>query len=234
MKTLRLFALLDHLRAARRPLSADLLAQRLEVSVRTIYRDVLALQALGVPVRGESGMGYQLAAGYFLPPLHFDDDELEALMLGLRLLRARRGSGLRDVAERVTGKLAAVLGPERSGTFLDLNLAVVARDRASDQLAEAWGPQVRAAIRQRRIVYLHYHSLQERRSERRIWPLGLTMFEEAWLLTAWCEHAGDFRHFRLDRIVALQPTGERFPVRKGQRFQDYLHALATPADAASQ
>lgn len=105
MKSLRLFSLLDHLRSARRPVSAESLAQRLGVSTRTIYRDIASLQGIGAPIRGESGLGYQLEKGYFLPPLQFDAEEMEAIMLGLRLLAARRG-GAADSTMQSNGSLA--------------------------------------------------------------------------------------------------------------------------------
>ncbi|MCC5968851.1 MAG: YafY family transcriptional regulator [Pararhodobacter sp.] len=225
MKTLRLFALLDHLRTARLPVSAEVLAQRLGVSPRTIYRDIASLQAMGAPVRGESGIGYQLEPGYFLPPLQFDAEEMEAIMLGLRLLMARRGGGLREPAERVIGKVAAALGDEEGARFQNLTLLAVARNRSADGLADQWGSIARAAIRERRIMQLAYRSLDGRKSTRRIHPLGLTLFDDVWLLTAWCETADDFRNFRLDRTGALDDTGERFRLRQGRRFQNYLARL---------
>jgi|TARA_R100000049_G_C1954708_1_gene106805 predicted DNA-binding transcriptional regulator YafY len=222
---LRLFALLDKLRAARRPVSAEVLAARLGVSSRTIYRDIASLQSIGAPIRGESGIGYQLEQGYFLPPLQFDSEEMEAIMLGMRHLIARQGGGLREAAERVTGKVAAALGVEGGEQFRNLNLLAVTRQRRSDQLADEWGSLVRLAIRNRRILELAYLSLDERESTRCIHPLGLTLFDDVWLLTAWCEISEDFRNFRLDRIKALAETGETFRLSHGKRFDDYLASL---------
>jgi predicted DNA-binding transcriptional regulator YafY len=225
MKTLRLFALLDHLRAARRPVSAEALAARFAVSPRTIYRDIASLQSIGAPIRGESGIGYQLEQGYFLPPLHFDAEEMEAIMLGMRHLIARKGGGLGDAAERVTGKVAAALGTEASEQFRHLNILVATRQREEDLLAERWGGLVRHAIRKRSVLDLVYFSLDGRESRRFVHPLGLTQFDEVWLLTAWCEIAEDFRNFRLDRIKAAAETGARFRQIPKQRFQDYLARL---------
>lgn len=224
MKTLRLFYLLDHLRAARHPLSAETLAQRLDVSVRTLYRDMATLTAIGAPVRGESGVGYQLEKGYFLPPLKFDPDEAEAIMLGLRLVMARNSAGLHDAAERVSGKIADAMG-EKGDNFLNLPLQAVTRNRSADAMATRWEGQLREMIRNRLIAELAYRDLAEKQSVRRVWPLGMTLFDEAWLLTAWCETRGDFRNFRMDRIDELRATGERFVARKGQRMQDYLSSL---------
>lgn len=225
MKTLRLFALLDHLRAARRPVPAEVLAARFAVSVRTIYRDIASLQSIGAPIRGESGIGYQLEQGYFLPPLQFDPEEMEAIMLGMRHLIARRGGGLREAAERVTGKVAAALGTETGARFRALNLLAVTRARDGDLQAEQWGALVRRAIRERSVLDLAYCGPEGRESRRLIHPLGLTLFDDVWLLTAWCESAADFRNFRLDRIKAMADSGTRFRQMPGRRFQDYLASL---------
>ncbi|MDD7969983.1 helix-turn-helix transcriptional regulator [Roseinatronobacter alkalisoli] len=225
MKTHRLFSLLDHLRSARRPVPAGVLAQRLGVSTRTIYRDVATLQEIGAPIRGEAGIGYQLEQGYFLPPLQFDTEEMEAIMLGMRHLMARRGGGLRDAAERVTGKVAASLGAEVGQKFQNLNLLAVTRHRAADVLAEQWGGMARRAIRARRVLQITYVSLEGRRSERRVQPLGITLFDDVWLLTAWCERADDFRNFRLDRVETMLETEEVFRPASGRQFKDYVLRL---------
>jgi len=225
MKSLRLFALLDQLRAARRPVSSEVLAQRLGVSVRTIYRDIASLQAIGAPVRGESGLGYQLERGYFLPPLQFDADEMEAIMLGLRLLRARNTGPLRDAAGRAEGKVASALGPDGGERFRTLPLLAVSRRKDADRVAAKWEGPLRRAIRDRSILILDYLSIEGRHSQRRIHPLGLTLFDDVWLLTAWCESAGDFRNFRLDRITGAADGGARFRPAKGRQFRDYLERL---------
>ncbi len=229
MKTLRLFSLLDQLRSARRPVSADVLAQRLGVSSRTIYRDIASLQAIGAPVRGEAGIGYQLEPGYFLPPLQFDDEEMEAIMLGMRLLMVRRGGGLREAAQRVTGKIADSLGASRGAdigeAFKSLDLLAVTRRREADELAENWGAATRRALREKRVLHLAYVGLDGRSSERRIHPLGITLFDDVWLLTAWCTLADDFRNFRLDRIAQMVVTDEVFRPERGRRFRDYLARL---------
>ncbi|WP_429911299.1 helix-turn-helix transcriptional regulator [Glycocaulis sp.] len=225
MKSLRLFAVLDELRAARRPVAAHTMAERLGVSERTIYRDIASLQAMGAPVRGEAGLGYQLEPGYFLPPLQFSPDEMEAVMLALRLLSARNEAALSAAAARARGKIAAVLGGEGSQRFHNLPLLAVSRSHDTDRSAEQWEGLLRQAIRERRVVDLSYNSLSEHQSERRVWPLGLTVFDEAWLLTAWCEQAGAFRNFRLDRMRAATLTDTRFQPAAGQRFADYLASL---------
>lgn len=225
MKSLRLFSLLDQLRAARHPVSSAVLAERLGVSVRTIYRDMASLQSIGAPIRGESGLGFQLEPGNFLPPLHFTADELEAVILGLRLLRARNAGALHDAASRAQGKLGATLGDAGRELLGDMPFMAVRRDSDVDRLAAGWEKLVREAIRERRVLEIAYNSLDERRTQRRIHPLGMTIFDDVWLLTAWCEVADDFRNFRLDRIGTAKDTGERFRPMKNRRFKDYIASL---------
>lgn len=195
------------------------------MSVRTIYRDMASLQSIGAPIRGESGLGFQLEPGYFLPPLHFTADELEAVMLGLRLLRARNTGSLHDAASRAQGKLAATLGDAGRDLLGDMPFMAVRRESDMDRLAQGWEKLVRIAIRERRVLDIAYNSLDEKRTQRRIHPLGMTIFDDVWLLTAWCKVAEDFRNFRLDRIEAARDTGERFRSVKSQSFKFYIASL---------
>lgn len=225
MKVFRLFALLDRLREASAPVSAEALADALEVSPRTIYRDMATLQAMGAPVRGEAGLGYQMERGYFLPPLRFDAEELEAIALGMRLVAARGDDGLRAAAARVSGKIGAASG-EGAGKVTDrLPLRAVTRERPQAGVVDRWLPELRRVIRERRIVTLGYVDLSRRETRRRVRPLGLTVFDEVWLLTGWCEAREDFRNFRVDRIATIEDTGERAPNERGRRFEDYLATL---------
>jgi len=225
MKVFRLFALLDRLREASAPVSAEALAHALEVSPRTIYRDMATLQAMGAPVRGEAGLGYQMERGYFLPPLRFDAEELEAIALGMRLVTARGDDGLRAAAARVSGKIGAASG-EGAGKVTDrLPLRAVTRGHPQAGVVHRWLPELRRVVRERRIVTLGYVDLSRRETRRRVRPLGLTVFDEVWLLTGWCEVREDFRNFRVDRLTALEDTGERAPNERGRRFEDYLATL---------
>lgn len=232
MKVFRLFSLLDHLRSAVLPVSAEVLARALDVSPRTIYRDMATLQAMGAPVRGEAGLGYQLERGYFLPPLRFDADELEAVMLGLRLVAARGDSSLLAAAERASGKIGATAAGDAGNLFQHLPLRAVSRRKAGEEIANRWLPLFRGAVRERRLVRFGYVDLEGRGSVRQVRPLGLTLFDEVWLLTAWCEHRGGFRNFRLDRIAEAVETGGRFRHESGRRFQDYLASLREPGPEA--
>ncbi|MFN3987702.1 MAG: helix-turn-helix transcriptional regulator [Rhodocyclaceae bacterium] len=225
MRTQRLLTLLEHLRGRAQPVAAERLAEELGVSVRTIYRDMAALQAMGAPLRGASGLGYQLEAGYFLPPLGFDADELDAIALGMRLVAARGDDHLADAARRVTAKLGSVLAPGARQRLARLPLrAVSAPDDTPPPLPGALRT-LRRAIRQHCVVHLHYRDLGGRDSTRAVRPLGLTVFDRVWLLTGWCEQRGDFRNFRIERIQALEVTARTFEPEFGRRFEDYLKRL---------
>lgn len=221
MRTVRLFSILDQLRGRRTPISAERLADTLNVSVRTIYRDIGTLQSMGAPVRGEGGLGYQIEAGYFLPPLHFDPDELDALILGIRMVSARGDEKLGLAAARVLGKIESVLSDERK--TLDQPLLAVGSGGTE---RKTYGlSALKEAIRNRKKTVLDYSDERGQHSRRTVRPLGLTAFEMAWILTGWCEHRLDFRNFRLDRIVSLEVTDVVFRREKGKEFSDYISCL---------
>jgi predicted DNA-binding transcriptional regulator YafY len=225
MKTLRLFSLLDRLRSASTPVSAEALADMLEVSPRTIYRDMATLVAMGAPVRGEAGLGYQLEKGYFLPPLHFDADELEAIMLGVRLVMARGDGDLGAAAQRVSGKISTTMQAGAGDRYKNLPLRAVSKLTEEHSKANLHLSFLRRAVRDRVVVTLEYLDLKDNITERIVRPLGLTMFDAVWLLTGWCESRNDFRNFRLDRISKVETAGQVFRHQKGQRFEDYLLTL---------
>jgi predicted DNA-binding transcriptional regulator YafY len=222
MRTARLFLVLDHLRAATGPVQARTLASALEVSERTIYRDMATLQAIGAPVQGEAGVGYQLEPGFFLPPLHLDVDEMDAVRFGLRLTLAKGDVRLRDAARTAAGKIASVLSGQDAAAFLEAPFRAVSKmdRRPLDKLA-----QLRGAIRKRAVLAVTYVDLEGDRTERICRPLGLTIFDEAWLMTIWCELRQDFRNLRVDRIEKVEPTGRVFRQETGKRFADYLRLL---------
>jgi predicted DNA-binding transcriptional regulator YafY len=210
MKTLRLFSLLDRLRSASTPVSAEALADMLEVSPRTIYRDMATLVAMGAPVRGEAGLGYQLEKGYFLPPLHFDADELEAIMLGVRLVMARGDGDLGAAAQRVSGKISSTMQAGAGDRYKNLPLRAVSKLTEEHSKANLHLSFLRRAVRDRVVVTLEYLDLKDNITERIVRPLGLTMFDAVWLLTGWCESRNDFRNFRLDRISKVETAGQVF------------------------
>ena len=221
MRTIRLFSILDKLRGRRTPISAETLAELLDVSVRTIYRDIATLQSMGAPIRGEGGLGYQIEAGFFLPPLHFDPDELDALILGIRMVTVRGDEKLGSAATRLLGKIEAVLS--EGAHALNQPLLAVGAGKKSET---AFGlTALKATVRHRKKVELKYQDDQGQESTRIVRPLGITAFELVWVLTAWCEHREDFRNFRLDRIQSFNELDSGFKREKGKEFSDYLRTL---------
>jgi predicted DNA-binding transcriptional regulator YafY len=222
MRLFRLFRLLDQLRVRTTPVPARGLAVLMGVSIRSIYRDIADLQAMGAPIRGEGGIGYVMERGYFLPSLGFDDEELDALALGLRLVSERSSSRLAAAATRASAKVASAIGDSARDNLLATPLE--AGPSAAGAQAKA-GPiydYLRDAIRRRGVMRIDYVALSGERSSRLARPLGLTAFDESWLLTIWCETARDFRHLRLDRIEGCEATGQTFTHERGKRFSDAL------------
>lgn len=173
---------------------------------------------MGAPIRGEGGVGYIMEPGYFMPSLRFDEEELSALALGVRLVATRTDPRMSEAARRAAAKIAPAVGEETHRAFLDNSFEAGPSDAANAPHLEA----LRDAIRRRKLLEIGYTSLSGKSSTRRARPLGLTVFDAVWLLTIWCEIARDFRHLRVDGIGALRETGERFRDERGKRFADCL------------
>ncbi len=217
----RLFQLIQILRR-RRVTTAARLAEELEVSLRTVYRDVRDLIASGVPIEGEAGVGYALR-GFDLPPLMFTQEEIAALVLGARLVESQGDPALKRAARDVLAKVAAVLPPdlERRVQSTPLFAPAFARD---EPLAALLGV-LRVAVETRETVAFSYKDKTGARSTRRARPLCLTYFAPNWLLTGWCETREDFRNFRLDRMENLTRTGERFDPAPGRDLDTFLRRV---------
>lgn len=213
----RLFLLLQELRRRRRARGREL-AEALEVSLRTLYRDIAALMAAGVPIDGEAGVGYRLRDGYDLPPLMFDRNEVEALVLGARIVSVQADPELAAAAERLLAKVEAVL-PEvlRDKVFATPLWAPSNFEAPAPGIAL---PDLRRAIEERRKLHFAYVDAGEARSRRTVRPLGLLYYGRVWLLAAWCELRDDFRNFRLDRIREAAVLEERFRDEPGKRLMD--------------
>lgn len=224
MRILRLFSILDRLRVNRRPVSAKTLADALGVSLRTIYRDMATLQSMGAPVRGEGGIGYQMEKGYFLPPLHFDPDELDAIILGMKLIAVRGDEQLADAAMSASSKITAALLEGDRDRFTESPLHAYLCPGEAPAAIPFLG-LIRRALRERLRLGIAYRDLKGQRSVRTIRPLGLTIFDKVWLLTAWCESKTDFRNFRVDRLESVKKTGASFPREAGREFHDFLQTL---------
>ena len=206
----RLLKLIQILRRHRRPVTAERIARELEVSERTIYRDIAGLMADHVPIRGEAGIGYVLSPGYDLPPLMFTADEVEALVAGMSWVEARADAGLAHAARDVLAKVAAVLPEALAPLVIERTVGAPAYGRKPcEDVVDV--SEIRRAVRERRKVVLDYADEKGARSERTIWPLAIGYFELTRVLVAWCELRCGFRHFRTDRMLAAEIAAARYP-----------------------
>jgi predicted DNA-binding transcriptional regulator YafY len=208
----RLLDLLQHLRRHRRPVGGAALAAELGISLRTLYRDIATLQAQGAAIDGAPGLGYVLKPGFTLPPLMFSADELEALVLGSRWVMDRGDARLANAARDVLAKVAAVL-PAELRHELDTAALVVAPGPALAP-GEHDLALVRDAIRRERKLHIHYLDAGGKATERNIWPFAIGFFDRVKVVVAWCESRQANRHFRVDRIQAMQALDERYPKRR--------------------
>ena len=212
-RTQRLFDLIQIFRRYRYPISGKRLAEELGVSLRTLYRDIVTLQAQGASIEGAPGVGYVLRPGFMLPPLMFSEEEIEALVLGSRWVARRTDKKLGLAATNVLAKIAAVLPEDLrhqlqfSGLLIGPAKTLIERDDEREAL-------IRHAIRKEYKLQMTYTDANGDGSQRIIWPLALGFFEEVHVVVAWCELRLDFRHFRTDRIVALTQLETRYPKRR--------------------
>ncbi|MBU6246539.1 MAG: YafY family transcriptional regulator [Xanthomonadaceae bacterium] len=221
----RLFLIIHALRGRRTALPARSLADTLGVSLRTVYRDVADLQLSGVPIEGEAGVGYVLRKGADIPPLMFTVEELEALVVGSRFVRAFAGDRLSAGAQSALLKIEAVLPPELCERSSRTRIyAPVWRDEAQAAFA-ARIDRLHAAIEGRQVVRLDYRDEAGRTSQREVEPLCLAFWGGAWTLGTWCRLRHDFRNFRPDRIAGLAELAERFDDRPEHNLDAYLKAM---------
>jgi predicted DNA-binding transcriptional regulator YafY len=220
----RLFQLVQLIRG-RRLSTASFLAARLEVSERTVYRDVADLMAQGVPIDGEAGVGYRMRAGFDLPPLMFTNDEARALVAAVRLAQPRLDQALAGHAETALSKILAVLPPAARAAAE--SLAVYAPPAGPDPLTRQRLETLRVAAEARHRLRLVYVDLKDKRTERLLRPLGCFYWGAVWTLAAWCEARAGFRNFRVDRIVELQVLDERFRDEAGKTLADLFRQVET-------
>ena len=207
-KASRLFEIIQILRVARHPITAAQIAAQLEVTVRSIYRDIAELQAMRVPVEGGRGIGYILRPGFTLPPLMLTVEETEAIVLALALLERTADTGLRQAARQVNRKIAAAVPAPLAATF-------------SANALHAWGSSapapeavdlaiVRRAIRDEQKLLLDYRDELGRLTERIIRPIALIYYSQAATIVAWCELRQAIRNFRTDRVEHCDLADETF------------------------
>ncbi|CAM5763770.1 transcriptional regulator [Labrys miyagiensis] len=207
-RTTRLFEIIQLLRVARKPVTAEAIARQLEVTKRTVYRDIASLQALSVPIYGEAGIGYVMRAGYDLPPLMLSIEEVEALVVALGLLERTNDKGLKNAADSIRAKIATVL-PTPARQSIDRSSLYVPQWVQPEPVTVDLA-MVRSAIRDERKLMLRYADAEGRPSERVIRPIGVVYYVEVMHVIGWCELRQDFRSFRADRIRQCRLTDERF------------------------
>ncbi|WP_229414220.1 helix-turn-helix transcriptional regulator [Zemynaea arenosa] len=228
-KSSRLLLLMDALRGHRRPVTAAQLAEKTGVSERTIYRDLQALAELGAPVQGEAGVGYMLKPGMFLPPLMFNADELEALVLGARWVARQGDTELAAAARGVLAKVATASPQDLRDRIAETSLWTPVYHTP---LPEDFLAAVRLAIRRERKLRIAYRSEAGQDSERVVWPFALAYLDQYRVLAAWCELRGGFRHFRVDRIGAAHTLDEVYPTRRHELLKTWRaeKGIAEPPD----
>ena len=212
-RTQRLFELIQILRRHRYPVTGKQLAEELDISLRTLYRDIATLQAQGASIEGEPGPGYVLRPGFMLPPLMFSEEEIEALVLGSRWVARRADKKLRLAATNVLAKISAVL-PEDLRHQLEFSGLLIGPVKTAIENDDEKEALIRHAIRREYKLQMTYIDIKGDESQRLIWPLALGFFEEVHVVVAWCELRLDFRHFRTDRIAKLTQLETRYPQRR--------------------
>jgi predicted DNA-binding transcriptional regulator YafY len=224
----RLFQVVQLIRG-RRLTTAAFLAERLEVSERTVYRDVADLQHQGVPIEGEAGMGYRLGAGFELPPLMFTQEEASALVAAARLAQGWVDHAMARDIDGALGKILSVL-PQAARVSAEA-IALYAPGMALDDATRSRLQALREAVHSHHKLHLVYRDLNEAASERTVRPLGCFYWGKVWTLSAWCEMRQDFRGFRVDRIDRVDVLDERFRDEAGKTLADFLRKVHTQRKA---
>ena len=218
----RLFQIVQHLRARRLTTAAEL-ADLLSVSERTIYRDIRDLSLSSIPIQGEAGVGYRLDRSFELTALMFTPDEVEAVVVGLRMAQAFAGHRLSDASVTALDKVILALPKSRRAEVERSQIYVppMSSHRKVDPMRES----LNAAINDHAVLHLTYANDDSKQTRRNVRPLALHFWGSVWTLAAWCELRVDFRNFRLDRIRACQRTGTTFSDEPGKTLADFQRAV---------
>ncbi|MEM7168525.1 MAG: YafY family protein [Pseudomonadota bacterium] len=200
-RTARLFEVIQLLRSAKRPVVARDIARELEISIRTVYRDIASLQAMQTPILGEPGVGYVMRKGYDLPPINFDVEEAEAISVGLGLIARTNDLGLWKAAKRASHKLNQTAPGTRKLVTSSWEMTSTPNVKLSE---------IRKAIRNETKMQIAYRTIEQRETERVIWPLVLIYYLDATMVMAWCELRRGLRHFRLDRVISYKMLADSF------------------------
>lgn len=217
-RSIRLLNLLQILREQRYPITAQHLAEHLDISVRSIYRDIESLREQGVNIEGSVGLGFQLKENFLLPPMSLNETEVEAIYLALQWVKSIPDLALQHASHSVLSKLKAVM-PQQKQVFLnDTYLKSIHYWIAVDQTVVQ---HVRMAIRMQFKIKIDYVDEQQRVSQRQLWPFALGYFNDKMLVAAWCELREDFRNFRLDRIQSIDLTDQHYPHFKRHLYEQW-------------
>ncbi len=223
-RTERLFQIIQILRSTRSPITGRALADELEISIRTLYRDMAELAAQRIPITGEAGMGYVLDDGYDMPPLMLTADELEAAALGAALVASEADPSLARAARDLVSKLSEAIPKELRPIVLDASSKTI---MTQFKVMERFdGALLRHAIRERYRLQLAYIDRDGGTTERTVWPLLIAFLDKSRYLVAWCETRNDFRHFRTDRVQELKVLGDKYPARRAVLIKDWEAATA--------
>ncbi|CAH0537389.1 helix-turn-helix transcriptional regulator [Vibrio marisflavi] len=219
MRSERLLNLLQILRGYKHPVKGQVLAEKLNISIRTLYRDIATLQSQGADIQGEPGLGYVLKPGYFLPPLMLSRDEVEAMMLGIRWVSTYGDRSLSKSADEALAKISAVLPKETvlSASELPLRVGPPASERFSNEdLSE-----LRHATRQELKIEIEYQTEKNGLSLRTIWPFAIGYFSDRRILVGWCENSDKYCQFHTDKIIKTNVLSTTYPIRRSKLFWDW-------------
>lgn len=217
-RSMRLLQLLQQLREARYPVTSQVLAERLGISQRSVYRDIDSLRAQGIHIDACAGLGFQLKEDFFLPPIMLNENEVEAIFLALHWLKSVPDQSLQSASVSILAKLDAILPEHRQYLLQQTTLRAFNVWLPVDmQILE----HIRMAIRQQVKIFVVYQDEQKKQSSRKLWPFAMGYFNDKIMLAAWCELRQDFRNFRIDRIQQLSLSQEQYPQFKQQLFQQW-------------
>jgi len=225
-KSERLFKLVTLLRGRRTAITAQALAEELGVAMRTVYRDIQALTLSGVPIDGEAGVGYRLRAGFDLPPLMFQSEEVTALLVGSRMVQAWTDPDLAQAAKQAEAKILAVLTPQALIEVSRLPYRIPVYERSESGIHKL----LRKACEGRQKVSIAYRDMNGQDSTRTLWPLGMVGWGDHWTLLAWCEKRDAYRNFRFDRIQDIMLLPEHYPLHPQRNLEHYLTQIVGVED----
>lgn len=218
-RTERLLTLLQVLRTYRYPVSGQRLAERLNTSLRTLYRDIATLQAQGAEIEGEAGVGYILKPSFFLPPLMFSQIEIDALLLGTQWVSQYGDAPLSKAATDALSKIVDVLPiniKKGMNTF-----ALRVGPPMQESLAKENLTILREAIRNQKKINLDYQSQEGKRTKQILWPFTIGYFTDGRILVAWCEKQRNYRHFNTSGIISVEILNEPYPSPRDSLFREW-------------